>query len=61
MKPGGFTVKVHRKRTYTKLNITSQCELFSIFLEALSKTPPNLAQDPLTFIDTGQFGKKPIA
>jgi len=53
-------VKVHRKRTYTKLNITSQGELFSIFLEALSKTPPNLAQDPLTFIDTGQFGKKSL-
>ncbi len=49
------TVKVHRKRIYTKLNITSQGELFSIFLEALAKTPPNSAEDPLLFIGTDRF------
>jgi DNA-binding CsgD family transcriptional regulator len=49
------TVKVHRKRIYTKLNITSQGELFSIFLEALAKTPPNSAEDPLLFIDADRF------
>ncbi len=52
------TVKVHRKRIYTKLNITSQGELFSMFLEALTKTPPNSTQDPLTFIDPDRFEDK---
>ncbi len=45
------TVKVHRKRIFTKLEITSQGELFSMFLEALAKTPPNSTRDPLEFID----------
>ncbi len=54
------TVKVHRKRIYTKLNITSQGELFSIFLEALTKTPHNSTQDPLVFIDENRFEEKPI-
>ncbi len=31
------TVKVHRKNIYSKLGITSQSELFSIFLNALSR------------------------
>jgi FixJ family two-component response regulator len=31
------TVKVHRKNIYAKLGIMSQSELFSIFLNALSK------------------------
>ena len=44
------TVKVHRKRIHNKLGITSQGELFSLFLDALSKTPPNATQDPLTYL-----------
>lgn len=44
------TVKVHRKRIHAKLNITSQGELFSIFLEALSRTPPNATGDPLSYL-----------
>ena len=32
------TVKVHRKNIYAKLGIASQSELFSIFLNALTKT-----------------------
>lgn len=44
------TIKVHRKRIHAKLNITSQGELFSIFLEALSHTPPNAANDPLSYL-----------
>lgn len=51
------TVKVHRKRIYTKLAIASQGELFSMFLEALAKTPPNSTRDPLEFID----GRKEIS
>jgi DNA-binding CsgD family transcriptional regulator len=48
------TVKVHRKRIFTKLAIASQGELFSMFLEALAKTPPNSTRDPLEFIGTAQ-------
>lgn len=44
------TVKVHRKRIYAKLNIASQGELFSMFLDALSRTPPNADGDPLTYL-----------
>jgi hypothetical protein len=47
-------VKVHRKRIFTKLAIASQGELFSMFLEALAKTPPNSTRDPLEFIGTAQ-------
>ncbi len=43
------TVKVHRKRIYAKMNIASQGELFSIFLAALSRTPPNSQEDPLVY------------
>lgn len=44
------TVKVHRKRIHAKLNVASQGELFSIFLEALSHTPPNATEDPLSYL-----------
>ncbi|MCR9122755.1 MAG: LuxR C-terminal-related transcriptional regulator [Phyllobacteriaceae bacterium] len=47
------TVKVHRKRIYAKLNIASQGELFSMFLDALSRTPPNADGDPLTYLGRG--------
>ncbi len=48
------TVKVHRKRIFSKLAIASQGELFSMFLEALAKTPPNSARDPLEFLGAVQ-------
>jgi len=44
------TIKVHRKRIYAKLGIASQGALFSVFLEALSHTPPNGTGDPLTYL-----------
>ena len=53
------TVKVHRKRIYTKLDIASQGELFSMFLEALAKTPPNSTQDPLVFINATPVDDRP--
>ena len=46
------TVKVHRKRIFVKLNITSQGELFSLFLDALNRTPANANQDPLEYLET---------
>lgn len=40
------TVKLHRSNLYAKLDITSQTELFSLFIEAVSSAP-NLYDDPL--------------
>lgn len=44
------TVKVHRKRFHAKLDISSQSELFSLFIDAISLVPLNLNdEDPLSF------------
>ncbi|MGV1794904.1 response regulator transcription factor [Rhizobium sp. A37_96] len=40
------TVKLHRSNLYAKLDITSQTELFSLFIESVSSAP-NLYDDPL--------------
>ena len=37
------TVKVHRKNIYAKLEISSQSELFSLFLPLLTQTASRLA------------------
>lgn len=42
------TVKVYNKRFHTKLNISSQAELFSLFLESISMVPIDSDIDPLT-------------
>ena len=44
------TVKVHRKRIYTKLGVNSQGGFFSVFMAALSATPPGAENDPLDFL-----------
>ncbi|WP_291733395.1 LuxR family transcriptional regulator [Leisingera sp. F5] len=51
------TVKVHRKRIHNKLGITSQGELFSLFLEALTRAPANATGDPLTYLDRPVSGQ----
>lgn len=43
------TVKVHRKRCHFKLQVNSQAELFSLFLEALKLVPLDSERDPLEF------------
>ena len=40
------TVKLHRSNLYAKLDIASQTELFSLFIESVSSAP-NLYDDPL--------------
>lgn len=40
------TVKLHRSNLYAKLDIASQAELFSLFIDAVSAAP-NLYDDPL--------------
>lgn len=42
------TVKVFNKRFHAKLEISSQAELFSLFLEAISLVPFDVDVDPLT-------------
>lgn len=42
------TVNVYRKRVHVKLNISSQAELFSLFLEAVSHVQFDTDEDPLT-------------
>ncbi len=41
------TVKLHRKHSYAKLDITSQSELFYLFIDALSSMQPPFGGDPL--------------
>ena len=41
------TIKVHRKRLYTKLQIESQGELLGLFIESLANTPATSTGDPL--------------
>jgi DNA-binding CsgD family transcriptional regulator len=42
------TVKAHRKHVHTKLQISSQAELFSLFLDAISLVPMGSIEDPLS-------------
>jgi DNA-binding CsgD family transcriptional regulator len=42
------TVKAHRKHVHTKLQISSQAELFALFLDAISLVPMGSMDDPLT-------------
>ena len=48
------TVKVHRKRFHAKLGISSQAELFALFLESITMVPPGGEQDPLNYYFHGQ-------
>jgi DNA-binding CsgD family transcriptional regulator len=41
------TVKVHRKHIYSKLNINSQAEIFTLLLEAVGATKYEPGRDPL--------------
>ncbi len=41
------TERVHRRNIYTKLDISSQSELFVLFFDAMSADSPPLADDPL--------------
>ena len=41
------TVKLHRKNAYAKLDISSQSELFHLFIDSLSCIDDNFSRDPL--------------
>lgn len=44
------TIKVHRKRIYSKLDVSSQGELLSLFLTALLHLPAGAGGDPLSYL-----------
>ena len=44
----GETVKLHRKHAYAKLDISSQAELFYLFVDALASHQGDSGADPLT-------------
>jgi DNA-binding CsgD family transcriptional regulator len=44
------TVKMHRKNLYAKLNISTQPELFFLFISSLSYVGKGLDQDPLSLL-----------
>lgn len=46
------TERVHRRNIYTKLGISSQAEVFSLFFNAMSDASPQLRQDPLINLQT---------
>ncbi len=48
------TVKAHRKHVHSKLQISSQAELFSLFLDAISLVPIGSVEDPLNFYYAGR-------
>ena len=48
------TVKLHRKHAYAKLDISSQAELFFLFMEALSHWSGDPDTDPLIAYQGGQ-------
>ncbi len=43
------TVKVHRKHFHGKLSVSSQTELFSLFIEAISMVPSGVERDTLYY------------
>lgn len=50
------TVKAHRKHIHAKLGITSQAELFSLFLGAITTANLNSLEDPLSAYYAAQPG-----
>lgn len=45
------TIKHHRKNIYIKLDVSSQSELFYLFIASLKAMPEGTLADPLTFLD----------
>ena len=53
------TVKLHRKHAYAKLDISSQAELFYLFVDALASQTGDSGADPLTSYHQQSKGDKP--
>jgi DNA-binding CsgD family transcriptional regulator len=48
------TVKIHRKNIYRKLEIGSQVELFSLFIQCIPYAKPGTNEDPLTVLESSR-------
>ena len=55
----GETVKLHRKHAYAKLDISSQAELFYLFVDALASHTGDSGADPLTSYHQQSKGGEP--
>jgi len=53
------TVKIHRKNIYRKLDIGSQAELFSLFINCIPFARPDEQNDPLEFYQQSQSAPLP--
>ena len=54
LKTSDGTVKIHRKNIYRKLDIGSQAELFSLFINCIPFAEPDETSDPLQFYQQSQ-------
>ncbi|HAT43389.1 MAG TPA: hypothetical protein DCS87_16900, partial [Rheinheimera sp.] len=54
------TVKIHRKNIYRKLDIGSQAELFSLFINCIPFAQPGVGDDPLALYQQAQQGQTPL-
>lgn len=55
------TVKIHRKNIYRKLDIGSQAELFSLFINCIPFAQPGVGDDPLALYQQAQQGQTPLS
>lgn len=55
------TIKIHRKNIHRKLDIGSQAELFSLFINCIPFAAPEGASDPLATYQSAPASAKPIS
>ncbi len=55
------TIKIHRKNIHRKLDIGSQAELFSLFINCIPFAMPEDASDPLQTYQSAPAASKPMA
>jgi DNA-binding CsgD family transcriptional regulator len=55
------TIKIHRKNIYRKLDIGSQAELFSLFINCIAFALPEGSADPLETYQSAPVSVKPVS
>ena len=61
LKASEGTIKIHRKNIHRKLDIGSQAELFSLFINCIAFASPEGTGDPLQTYQSAPASAKPIA
>jgi len=61
LKTSEGTIKIHRKNIHRKLDIGSQAELFSLFINCIPFATPDGASDPLHTYQSAPGSSKPIS